>query len=165
MSQIFAYSRKGCSLSFQLPRCSYNRIIVRIEEDTDFSYQSTDPNVKTKSTTTLVPLLLPAGHDLPPLAVETQNDFYLRDVRVVMIHWNHDTDWHTSDILAKSERHHRRDFPRERSRSRSPNERASRIISIEDEKPEGSVEASSGATASQTRVNDVFPFVRRFDFT
>ena len=156
MSQIFAYSRKGCSLSFQLPRCSYSRIIVRIEEDTDFSYQSTDPNVKTKSTTMLIPPFLRAVHDLPPLAVETQNDFYLREVRVVMIHWNHDTDWHTfSDILAESERHHRRDFPRERSCSRSPNERASRIISIEAEKLKSSAEASSGATASQTRVNDV----------
>ena len=142
MSQIFAYLRKGFSLSFKLPRCSYNKIIVRIEENTDFSYQSTDPNVNIKSTITLVPLLLPARHDLPPLAVETQNDFYLRDVRVVMIQWNHDTDWHTfSNILAESERHHRRDFLRKRSRNRSPNERAFRLNSIEKVKPENSAEA------------------------
>ena len=135
MSAIFRFCQGNHSLSFLLTRPVYDTIVVKVENNTSFTFESDEIDA---FSTTLVPLLLPVGRKPPLFSIHTANTFYLRGASVFMVQYIEGNRWTTfTELVAESERLHREDFPPTTTRNSSSSESHSSISFANDQRTEG----------------------------
>lgn len=102
---MFTIGRNGQYVEFRVPRTLAMNLIVKYEVDTWMSYETRDIRNNVPLPTTLVPLMIPNSDPLSMFCVETTNNFFLRDSRIIMIPEVLGHDWTSfSEIEAESDR-------------------------------------------------------------
>jgi hypothetical protein len=114
MFQLFTIGKNGHYIEFRVPRTLAMNLVVKYEVDTWMGYETRDVANNTPLTTTLVPLVIKNSDPLPMFCIETTNNFFLRDSKIIMVPEVLGHDWSSfSEIEAESQRIHETPLLRE----------------------------------------------------
>ena len=111
--RLFQFGTANHFVSFKLLHPVRSNISIKWEEDIVVNYNLVDGDNKTdRYTQTYALLLVPPEMILPDKYLETEHDFYLRDRRLIVIHWNYGAEWTTfTEVKEESRRLYNEDFP------------------------------------------------------